>query len=78
MPHSAQDIDLPDDVHPELKQVIDDHKLLFARRLEKTMTAEHFIDTGNFTPVKVPPRPMVCDFPSVSRNSDGVTENSPV
>ena len=31
LPHSTQDIDLPDDVHPDLKQVIDDHKLLFAR-----------------------------------------------
>ena len=58
MPHSTQDIDLPDDVHPDLKQVIDDHKLLFTRRLGKTMTAEHFIDTGNATPVKVPPRPI--------------------
>ena len=56
MPHSTQDIDLPDDVHPDLKQVIDDHKLLFTRRLGKTMTAEHLIDTGNATPVKVPPR----------------------
>ena len=43
MPHSTQDIDLPDDVHPDLKQVIDDHKLLFARQLGKTMTAENLL-----------------------------------
>ena len=56
--HNVLDIDLPDDVHPDLKQVIDDYKLLFTQQLGKTTVAEHFIDTGNATPVKVPPRPI--------------------
>ena len=36
-----------------------DHKLLFTQQLVKTTVAEHFIDTGNATPVKIPsPRPI--------------------
>ena len=56
--HNIPDIDLPGDVHPDLKQVIDDHKPLFTQQLGKTTVAEHFIDTGNVTPVKIPPRPI--------------------
>ena len=39
---SAPEIDLPNDVHPDLKYVIDDRRLLFTRKLGKTTIAEHF------------------------------------
>ena len=55
---SAPEIDLPNDIHPDLKHVIDDHRLLFTRQLGKTTIIEHFIDTGNAAPVEVPPRPI--------------------
>ena len=54
----AFDIDLPNDVDPDLKQVTDDHKLLITQQLGKTTIAEPFIDAGNAILVKVPPRPI--------------------
>ena len=44
--HSTPDLDLLDDVHPDLKQVFEDHKLLFIQQLGKTTITEYFIDTG--------------------------------
>lgn len=46
--------DLPADVHPDLSQVIEDHKLLFSQQLSKTTVTTHVIDTGDATPMKVP------------------------
>ena len=54
----ASDIDLPNDVHPDLKQVTNDHKLLITQQLGKTTIAEHFIDADNAILVKVLPRPI--------------------
>ena len=50
--------DLPTDVHPSLRNIITDHKLLFSEQLGKTNVTNHVIDTGNAIPVRVPPRPI--------------------
>jgi len=53
-----QSFDMPVDVHSELRDVIADHKQLFSEQLGKTEVVSHIIDTGEATPVKVPPRPI--------------------
>ena len=50
--------DLPTDVHPSLRDIITDHKLLFSEHLGKTDVTNHVIDTGNATPIRVPPCPI--------------------
>ena len=49
---------MPTEVHPDLHNVIEDHKLLFSQHLGKTTITTHTIDTGDAAPVKVPPRPI--------------------
>ena len=39
-------IEMPEDVHPDLVHLINDHKQLFSTHLGKTTTMEHVIDTG--------------------------------
>ena len=49
---------MPTEVHPDLHNVIENHKLLFSQHLGKTTITTHIIDTGDAAPVKVPPRPI--------------------
>jgi len=60
MTNSSQQpsFDMPTDVNPDLHHVITDHKQLFSEQLGKTNVTNHMIDTGDATPVKVPPRPI--------------------
>jgi len=53
-----QSYDLPTDVYPDLSRVILDHKVLFSTQLGQTSVTNHVIDTGDATPMKVPPRPI--------------------
>ena len=46
------------DHHPALGPVLKEHELLFRTQLGRTNIAEHVIDTGEASPVKVPPRPV--------------------
>ena len=50
-------IDIPTDYHPALRQVLQDHAMLFRKDLGRTTVMEHVIETGNASPVKVPARP---------------------
>lgn len=47
--------DMSKDIHPDLAKMMDNNKMLFSQQLGKTSVAKHFIDTGDDTPVKVPP-----------------------
>lgn len=47
---------LPTDVHPELKPVVQEFEELFSKQLGKTNVTKHSIDTGEVTPIKLPPR----------------------
>ena len=59
---SVVPVDMPEDVHPDLVHIINNHKQLFSTQLGKTTTIEHVIDTGEATPIKVPPRPIPFHF----------------
>lgn len=48
---------LPKDVHPALKQVFEGYELLFSQNPGQTHITQHIIDTDNAPPVKVPPHP---------------------
>ena len=50
--------DMPTDVHPALQQLIENHRELFSEQLGKTSVTSHVIDTGDASPVRVPPRPI--------------------
>ena len=47
---------LPKDVHPALKQVVEEYELLFSQNPGQTHITQHIIDTDNVPPVKVPQR----------------------
>ena len=49
---------MPTDYHPALKQVLQDHAMLFKKDLGHTMVTEHVIETGNALPVKIPACPI--------------------
>ena len=51
-------IDMPTDYHPALRQVLQDHAMLFKKDLGRTTVTEHVIETGNASPVKVPACPI--------------------
>ncbi len=51
-------LDMPKDCHPALQPVLNEFKMLFRAELGQTSVTEHVIDTGDATPVKVPPRPI--------------------
>ena len=51
-------LDMPTEYHPALRQVLQDHAMLFKSDLGCTTVAEHVIETGDAAPVKVPPRPV--------------------
>ena len=77
--------DMPEDVHPGLVHIINNHKQLSSTQLGKTTTIEHVIDTGEAVPIKVPPRPILFHFAERVHNQlqemakDGVIQpsNSP-
>ena len=50
--------DMPTDVHPACQQLIENHRELFSQHLGKTSVTSHVIDTGDASPVRVPPRPI--------------------
>ena len=43
-------------VHPELRLVVQEFEGLFSKQLGQTKMTKHIIDTGETTPIKVPPR----------------------
>ena len=49
-------VDMPSDVHPSLKPVLEEFKDLFSQQLGRTNVTEHMIDTGDALPIKIPPR----------------------
>ena len=51
-------VDMPTDYHPALRQVLQDHAMVFRKDLGRTTIAEHVIETGEASPVKVPARPI--------------------
>ena len=51
-------VDMPTDYHPALRQVLQDHAMIFRKDLGRTTIAEHVIETGEASPVKVPARPI--------------------
>lgn len=51
-------LDMPTEYHPALRQVLQDHAMLFKSDLGHTTVAQHVIETGDAAPVKVPPRPI--------------------
>ena len=50
--------DMPTEVHPALKQLIESHRTIFSEQLGRTSVISHAIDTGDSSPVRVPPRPI--------------------
>ena len=50
--------DMPTEVHPALKQLIESHRTIFSEQLGRTFVISHAIDTGDSSPVRVPPRPI--------------------
>ena len=55
-------VDMPTGIHPDLLHIINSHQQLFSTQLGKTTTIEHVIDTGEASPIKVPPRPIPFHF----------------
>ena len=51
-------VDMPTDVHPAIKTVLQEFKSLFSRELGKIKATEHTIDTSEALPNKIPPRPI--------------------
>ena len=51
-------VDMPTDYHPALRQVLQDHAMIFRKDLGRTTIAEHVIETGEASPVKVLARPI--------------------
>ena len=49
-------LEMPTDVHPELRSVVQEFEGLFSKQLGQTNVTKHIIDTGEATPIKVPPR----------------------
>ena len=50
--------ELPETTHPAIAQVIEEYKVLFSQQIGQTNITHHIIDTGDASPVKVPPRPI--------------------
>ena len=55
-------LDLPSNVHPALTQIVNEYSMLFSQQIGRTDITQHFIDTGDSPPVKVPPRPIPFHF----------------
>ena len=55
-------VDMPTDYHPALRQVLQDHAMIFRKDLGRTTVAEHVIETGEASPVKVPASPILFHF----------------
>ena len=51
--------DMPTDVHPACQQLIENHRELFSQHLGQTSVTSHVIDTGDASPVRVPPCPIL-------------------
>ena len=51
--------DMPTDVHPACQQLIENHTELSSQHLGKTSVTSHVIDTGDASPVRVPPCPIL-------------------
>ena len=47
--------DMPTEVHPALQQLIENHRELYSEQLGKTSVISHVIDTGDPSPVRLPP-----------------------
>ena len=46
---------LPEITHPAIAQIIEEYKLLFSPQIGRINIMHHNIDTGDASPVKVPP-----------------------
>ena len=49
-------LEMPTDIHPELRLVVQEFEELFSKQLGQTNVTKHIIDTEEATPIKVPPR----------------------
>ena len=49
-------LEMPTDIHPELRPVVQEFEELFSKQLGQTNVTKHIIDTVEATPIKVPPR----------------------
>ena len=49
-------LEMPTDIHPELRPVVQEFEELFSKQLGQTNVTKHIIDTEEATPIKVPPR----------------------
>ena len=56
--NQQMELDMPQKFQKALESVLNDHAALFRCQLGKTNVTKHVIDTGDATPVKVPPRPI--------------------
>ena len=54
----SEEFDMPTKYHPALGSVLQEYQKLFKTQLGQTHITEHVIDTGDASPVKVPPRPI--------------------
>ena len=54
----STELEMPQDCHSALGPVLKEHESLFKTQLGHTDVAEHVIDTGVASPVKVPSRPI--------------------
>ena len=52
------ELDMPQKFHKALESVPNNDATLFRCQLSKTNVTKHVIDTGDATPVKVPPHPI--------------------
>lgn len=53
-----EELDTPTEFHSALGPVLQGHRKLFKTQVGRTHIAEHVIDTGDASPIKVPPRPI--------------------
>ena len=53
-----RNVDFPEDYHLGLNPVLKEHERPFRLQLGRTNVGEHVTNTGDATPVKVPPRPV--------------------
>ena len=56
-------LEMPTDVHPELRTVVQEFKELSSKQLGQTNVKKHIIDTGEATSIKVPPRQIPFHYP---------------
>ena len=59
---SGNELDFPTDFHQSLEPILRQHSQIFNQSLGQTNVTQHFIDTGNSLPVRLPPRRIPFHF----------------